>query len=625
MPSASVDQPTWTMCSTVAGLDDALMPPSTLSGFVQVLRQWLPRIIPTDRIAIGRLVEDSQVEIIVLTGDEADEPPLRRPAAGSALQRAQDLGVVHIRDLAASGVPTDRELAEAGYAERLIVPITLGDAVIAVLNLAHREAIDEPIRDLAKVVAGLLSARSHRLGPPRRRDDHPLEFHIEQLRQATETMERTDPLTQLPNRVAVFEAIDRARSQADDGQPRSFAFLDIDHFKVINERLGHSSGDTVLVAIADRLRSLTAGAQVSFGRVGGDEFGVILAGDAKELKDVLDALAAGLTTQPIEIAGSEVPLTFTGGVVLIEGRSSGRVAGGRVGGGRVAGDADVPSIEQIVAHAEAAAYQAKRDGRGRVAIYRHGDPGHRATRIEMRQIDVMRSAIANGRLTMVAQPIRSTAAGVAPPMDVEVLVRLYDETNHTLLPDDFVVLAEQYDLVNALDRAVLAQVVRTMSSGAPHGRVSCNVSPHSLLDPSFVDWAADLLSVTRQGPRVVLELTERLPIGRVGAVRDGMEVITHTGAQFALDDFGAGTTSFGNLRELPLSVLKIDGALTRGALTSPVDRAMVRSTVEVADALGLRTIAEGVETSEQLSAVTALGVGAIQGYFFGQPRPWPGG
>lgn len=592
--------------TALAELDDILATTGSRAELVYELRTHLPGLLLADRITLGLQSADaSQVEMTVLVGDgdDTDETYLR-PTAGSSLQRARDIGVLHLTDLDRSPVPQDVALANRGYRERLVLPLRFGDATIGILSLSTRAPITDETVTVARLAAAIVSTRSHRFGVPEPSDDaRTLETQIAQLRHAAHALERTDPLTRLPNRVAVFEAIDEARVAAALGTHSAFAFIDLDHYKITNDKHGHKTGDIVLQSLADRLRGLSGEAPVAFGRVGGDEFGALYYGEAEDLKALLDRLGAELTSHPLVAFDEPVPTTFSAGVFRIDGHGHG--------------------IEEIVSRAEGAAYQAKRAGRNRVIVHTLGDPGHQATHEEMRQIDVMRSAINDGRLSMVAQPVRAIRAGLQPPMNAEVLVRLYDEAGHTLLPDDFVALAEQYDVVNALDRAVIKRVVGTLNRTAMPGRVSCNVSPHSLLDPSFVDWASDLISVSKQGQRLVLELTERLPIGRVPTVRDGMHQLRAGGVKFALDDFGAGTTSYGNLRELPVDVLKIDGTLTRGALTSTVDRAMMRSTIEVAQALHIKTIAEGVETSEQLAHVQALGADAVQGYYFGQPTPWP--
>lgn len=588
---------------TLVALDVALSRATSREELLTEVKARVPELLPGLRLALNVQIEDpSLIEAVILSGQITDEPEsYTRPSAGSALARARDIGA-HRTDLRTSRSYEHKELAAEGYTDRAAFPITFGPSVVGSLAIsAGHELRDEEV-DTARLVCAVLSSRSYWFGIPGSADSRSLVTQVALLRQAAHTLERTDPLTRLPNRVAVFEGIARARSLAEAGAPSSFAFIDLDHYKIVNDALGHAVGDEALVAFAERLRKAAARASIAFGRVGGDEFSAVAETSPEELRAILEEVATDLADHPLVIGGQEVHAAFSAGVYPIDGHQHG--------------------IEEIVSRAEGAAYQAKRDGRGRVIVRLPGDPGHTASHLEMRQVEVVRSAVRAGRLQMVAQPIRAVRAGERPPMDAEALVRLHDEQGHTLLPDDFVSLAEQYDVVNALDRAVLAQVVRLLVETDEPARVSCNVSPHSLLDPAFVEWAATLIEDAGIGADLVLELTERLPIGRTHDVRASMLRLRRTGIRFAIDDFGAGTTSYGNLRELPVDVLKVDGALIRGALEGKVDRAMLRATIEVANALGVTTVAEGVETSEQYSAVAALGVDAVQGYYFGLPAPW---
>lgn len=590
----------------LVALDAALGRATSRDELLAEVRTHVPRLLPGLRIVINVQIEDpSLIEAVVVAGVIAGEPEVcTRPSAGSALARTRDIGA-HRTDLRTSRSYEHLELAAEGYADRAAYPITFGPSVVGSLAVSSPGHLDDDETDTARLVCAVLSSRSYWFGIPGGADSRSLATQITLLRQAAHTLERTDPLTRLPNRVAVFEAIARSRSVAGEGVPASFAFIDLDHYKIVNDSLGHAVGDEALVAFAERLRAAAAWATITFGRVGSDEFSAVADLTPEQLRVILEDIAADLQDRPLVAGGQEVHAAFSAGVYPIAGHELG--------------------IEEIVSRAESAAYQAKRDGRGRVIVRSPGDPDHTASHREMRQVDVVRSAVRAGRLRMVVQPIRAIRAGDRPPMDAEALVRLRDEQGHTLLPDDFVALAEQYDMVNALDRAVLAEVVHLLATTDEPARVSCNLSPHSLLDPSFVEWAADAIDAAGVGPDLVLELTERLPIGRVPEVRAAMTRLRETGVRFALDDFGAGTTSYGNLRELPVDVLKIDGALIRGALEGPVDRAMLRATVEVATALGVVTVAEGVETSEQYSAVAALGVDAVQGFYFGLPAPWESG
>ncbi|GMA22106.1 GGDEF domain-containing protein [Arsenicicoccus piscis] len=287
--------------TALAELDDVLATTGSRAELVDELRTHLPGLLLADRITLGLQSADaSQVEMTVLVGDgdDTDETYLR-PTAGSSLQRARDIGVLHLTDLDQSPVPQDVALANRGYRERLVLPLRFGDATIGILSLSTRAPITEETVTVARLAAAIVSTRSHRFGVPEPSDDaRTLETQIAQLRHAAHALERTDPLTRLPNRVAVFEAIDEARAAAALGTHSAFAFIDLDHYKITNDKHGHKTGDIVLQSLADRLRGLSGEAPVAFGRVGGDEFGALYYGEAEDLKALLDRLGAELTSHP---------------------------------------------------------------------------------------------------------------------------------------------------------------------------------------------------------------------------------------------------------------------------------------------------------------------------------------
>lgn len=592
----------------LAALSHRLPMTGTRDILVEAVRAHLPGAFRECRVALGILDErGSRLEMHHLaSGAPASRSGETYVVSASCLdllrahQRRSDR-VFSIHELGAHPDPRTRRLVADGWTHTLLSPVTLGPATVGVVAVTTRGDIRPEVRDLTSLLAAVLSTRAHLLTdtPP---DDATLslEAQVSQLRTTARVLEHTDSLTHLPNRASAFQAIAETRARSQHG---AFAIIDLDHLKMTNDRFGHSSGDTVLRDLATRLHELAEASGLEAFRVGGDEFGVLGEDSPERLQALLTGLAQDLADRPVTVDGQPVHVGFSAGVCALHGFAQG--------------------IEGIVSRAESAAYEAKRSGRGRVLVHVAAEDGGADTHGEMRRMDAVRGAVLDGRLQLVAQPV--IALGDQPaPMDAEVLVRLVDDSGRLLLPDDFVVLAERYDVVSVLDRAVVQRVVRALGHGCLERRVSCNVSPHSMLDGTFVDWAEDLVRSAGVGHQLVLELTERLPVGTTEAVRDGMHHLAGSGVHFALDDFGAGTTSYGNLRDLPLDVLKVDGTLVRGSQTSPVDMAMLRATLDVTEALGIRTVAEGVETAEQLATVTALGADSVQGYYVGMPRPWPG-
>ena len=410
-----------------------------------------------------------------------------------------------------------------------------------------------------------------------------------------------DDLTGLPNRALFRDRIDRAMQ---GGGPFGVLFVDLDRFKVVNDSLGHDAGDRLLRAVASRLRgALGAYEDALVARLGGDEFGVIVSaadggGAERAGRSVLDALAA-----PVDLGARSV----------LPGASVGVVAHGEA----------YAEPEALLRDADTAMYAAKHAGRGGVAVF---DPAmHEAATARFGLEHDLRRAIAGDELRAYFQPVVDLEAGDV--VGFESLVR-WDHPELGLLgPGRFLPVAEEVGLVSDLDGWMMEATCREVGRWTPHLDadallwISVNCSDQTFLGDGLAERARVAAEAAGLDPgRVVLELTERAIVD-ADAAREALAAVRAQGLQLCVDDFGSGYSSLGLLHKLPVDGLKIDRSFVSDLGTSRTARSLVRAVVQIAADLGLKVVAEGIETEAQLAALRDLGCPLGQGYLFSQPVP----
>ncbi|WP_432510402.1 EAL domain-containing protein [Kineococcus sp. SYSU DK001] len=442
----------------------------------------------------------------------------------------------------------------------------------------------------------------------------------ERLRAVLAHQATHDALTGLPNRARAGElisaALDRAARHPDDPSARvGLLFVDLDHFKAVNDTHGHTAGDQLLRVVGARMSAclvdgpgVGAGFEGALARLGGDEFVVVVerAGDQGRLVDLatrlLDAVCA-----PVEL--------------------SGRHAGARVRVGASIGVATSPpggcSAERLLVEADAAAYRAKSAGRGTVEVFDDAlrrDIAHR-TALE----EALRTGLDAGELVLHYQPVVDLTSSAVT--GVEALVR-WDRPGHGLVgPDHFVAVAEDSDLVCDLGRwALLTATAQLAAWDAEGGALAgigaaVNVSGRHLAQPRLLGDVAVACAGAGLAPeRLTLEITETVLVDEPTA-REHLRALRALGVKVALDDFGTGYTSIGQLSRLPVDVLKIDRSFIASGDRAHAD--LVQLVVGAAHSFLLGVVAEGVEQDDQLQALRALGCDAAQGFLLGRPRPAP--
>jgi diguanylate cyclase (GGDEF)-like protein len=413
-------------------------------------------------------------------------------------------------------------------------------------------------------------------------------------RQVEEIQRRAhfDELTGLANR-SLFRS-----EVAEAGEGAAILLLDLDHFKEVNDALGHELGDDLLRAVGERLDAL-AGEEV-VARLGGDEFAVLLpaggaeaaAGFAERIHEILD--------RPFEVGGVPLEIGASVGIALL---------------GEHGADADT-----LLQHADVAMYVAKAAHSG-TALYDPAEDTNDAERLAL--AGELRRAIEEEQLVVYYQPKADLAGGEI--VGVEALVRWIHPERGFIPPDQFVALAERTGLIKPLSRFVVRTAVEQCAAWAAEGldvHVAVNLTIPDLLDLELPDRIAALLAETRvPAGRLELEVTESTILADPFRVRHVIDRLKELGVGFAIDDFGTGYSSLAYLKQMPVQTLKIDRSFVLDMLESESDAAIVRATIDLARNLGLRIVAEGVETEAMWDALRDQGATLAQGYLISKPLP----
>jgi diguanylate cyclase (GGDEF)-like protein len=411
-----------------------------------------------------------------------------------------------------------------------------------------------------------------------------------------------DTVTDLPNR-AVFEQRVRAALQAcESGGRAAVLFVDVDRFKTVNDLGGHAAGDAVLRAIASRLRR-AIGETGAIARFSADEFVVLAVGldDPAQAESLAASLMAAFD-EPFAYAEHHFHLTAS------------------VGASIAPDDAD--DAERLIAHAEAASFDAKRMGRNVVRRYVPTMSGTPSERHALQR--ELLHAIERGQLELLYQPVYDVISGEI--VSCEALVRWRHPTLGLIVPDRFIPMAEESGLIGGIGEWVIARVcaqIRAWSdAGMPGVRVSLNVSARQLDRLALRRFIGDAIRVNGIDPAMLeIEVTETSILRDVYGATQLLRELRGMGLRVAIDDFGAGFTSLAFLRDLPVDNLKIDRSFVRDVATGAFDGAVVRAVVSLARSLGLRTIAEGVEDHAQMDVLRELRCDAVQGFLFSMPVP----
>ncbi|MCW2714937.1 MAG: hypothetical protein JWN88_1984 [Frankiales bacterium] len=489
---------------------------------------------------------------------------------------------VLVRDYLEPGDVDAPEVFELyGMRSGVLVPVIVHGQVWGAVT-AHSPRVDEWSTvevDLLQTMATLLAAAVERA-----------EAAARTLRQAT-----TDALTGLPNRLHLLQLVTAALTSESGPRPLALLLLDLDDFKDVNDALGHGAGDQVLAQLGQRLRGV-GGERTTVTRLGGDEFGLCISDfrDASAVTRIAEEVV-GAVAEPFTLRGIEVTLSGSIGIALAP--------------------QDGEDVEQLLQAADMAMYRAKGE-RGGWALFDGGLDSQRAERLSL--LAELRTALSAGQLELFYQPLVDLETERL--VEVEALVRWHHPSRGLLLPEEFLPIVEQTDLVHSLTRYVVraaARQGRTWRAQGWPGTVAVNISALALRPAGGISELREEL--LRADGTLTVELTESALVDE--RARRAVERLAAAGIRCSIDDFGTGYSALSYLQTLPVSRLKLDRAFNRDVDLDERDAAIVGGVVALAHSIGLDVVAEGVETAAVAERLRALSVDVAQGWLYGQAVP----
>ncbi|GFE84028.1 hypothetical protein GCM10011487_60280 [Steroidobacter agaridevorans] len=415
-----------------------------------------------------------------------------------------------------------------------------------------------------------------------------------------------DALTGLVNRREFERRLEESLQTAHTNEAKHvLCYLDLDRFKAVNDTCGHMAGDGMLREVAALIKETVRDSD-TVGRLGGDEFGLLLVGcPLDKARQIADDVVRKISDYRFVWKDKIFNIGISVGLIEIS-RESG-------------------APDEVMSAADSACYVAKKQG-NHVHVYSARDEAVARHRGEIQWLQRLQSALKDNRFELMAQPIIASSATETGPA-LEVLLRLQDENvPGGISPAEFLRAAERYRLMADVDRWVVQTALTALGRGGirlPSSRsLAINLSGQTLGDPQFLEFVVDVLDRTGVAPtQLCFEVTENSVITNIEHAQRFIGVLHGMGCQFALDDFGRGLSSFGNLKNLSLDYLKIDGTFIRNLAVDSVNQAMVAAMIKLARTLNFQVIAEQVEDAGALDAAKKMGVDFLQGFYLGRPQP----
>jgi diguanylate cyclase (GGDEF)-like protein/PAS domain S-box-containing protein len=590
---------------------------------------------PRLELSFARTMLDGRAAVMV-SGVEMS-PQL--PAAGAA-PRSHGSAWEALDSLADSVLTTDVEgrivyLNRAGEAligkpSNEVLGKTLAD-VIQLVDESDRKALGDPVRQCLATGARVNLGRRGMLLSTGGDSERSIEVTVSPLRDAHGRVDGTvialrdvsdlrgmtramsyqashDGLTGLVNRREFERRLEEALESTRGGGRHVLCYLDLDRFKAVNDECGHVAGDNMLREVAALIKDAVRDSD-TVGRLGGDEFGILLSGcPLEKARQIADDVVRAVNDHRFVWKDKIFNIGVSVGLVEVTVEST--------------------SLEDLLHAADSACYVAKNQG-GHVHVYSARDEAAARQRGEILWLQLLQGALKENRFELHAQPIVHAAPH---PQEggpgLEVLLRLKDDKGVPIAPEDFMRAAERYRLMPHVDRWVVQTSLTALARGAvrlaPDRSLCINLSGQTLGDSGFLEFVVDCLDRTGVAPsRICFEVTENSVITNVDHARRFIGVLHGMGCQFALDDFGRGLSSFANLKSLSLDYLKIDGLFIRNLASDTVNQAMVTAMIKLARSLNFQVIAEQVEDLSALDSARRMGVDFVQGYQVGRPVPLP--
>lgn len=572
-------------------LDRAILSTSEMDTVIRILLLHVPTAVSCDHAGVLRF--DGAGNILLWTADTKpttleDTRLISHDTQGFPDRDSDEPW--YTLDLAAPAAQGLRHFADQGATQALVFPARVGKRLDSALVLAYREPPQETeeIVQAGRSLADRLAAAAFRIS-----------WEDKLFHQA-----HYDALTDLPNRTLLRDRVDQALLRAErENLAVALMLIDIDKFKDVNDSLGHSAGDALLVSFAKELRKISRHTD-TVARLGGDEFVVLIpdlprAGAAAIVGRIASDLGIELA-QPIDIAGRSISAPASIGIALYPDNGA--------------------EIEELMKSADAAMYASKREQCGSYRFY--SDQMNVEIRVRFEMAQDLRKAMDRKEFFLVYQPkIEATTGRV---VGAEALIRWASPRLGLVSPGQFIPLLDDIGLGAQLGEWVIdtacAQMAAWEAQGFPPIAVSVNASPAQFRSNEIVAQVRAALDRNAlAAPRLELEILESMAVGTAGNINDTLEALRNMGVGIALDDFGTGYSSLVYLTQLPANVLKIDRVFITDLLTDSRKQAIVQQIISLAQVLNYTVVAEGVEEEGQAHMLAKMGCDIFQGYYFSKP------
>ncbi len=590
---------------------------------------------PNNRVADKNVPALSAAQLQPLRDIKSQDKPYRLDTSqeGRALFRIsapvwlESMKPAQLLDLDLSAAPDDDVklagfvelgLDFGGYQQRLLTSIISGSLVLALilalLAVTGRYILKRMLNPLSELESSLSRLASGDTEPDLSPSGHKeicaiqnaLRNSMRALHDRDKRLRRLadyDPLTGLLNRRSFTHKLEAEIKRVGGRRQTSSAllFVDLDQFKYVNDTLGHAAGDRVLIQAASYLKNCLRD-QDLVARFGGDEFAILL-------RTVTFDEARRIAAQLVQVMRDA--LFVEDGQALNVLCSIGMTMIG----------VDLFSADELLSQADMACHESKSRGRNRYHCYEISGSEKQRMEADIGWSQKIKDALNNDKFVLHYQPIVDLKHNGTPIY--EVLLRMHDDQQAVIPPAAFMPAANRFGLMVQIDRMVIGKALRALSDFHKNGhkiKFSLNLSGYVFDDPDLVALIKAGLQENNIDPgMVIFEITEQVAVRHLTQARSLIEDIMKLGCRFALDDFGAGFSSFNYLKNLPSDFIKIDGGFIKNIVDEPVDQAMVMSIIQIANALGKRTIAEYVQDEETLTILRRLGVDYAQGYYIGKP------
>jgi len=576
---------------------------------------WLVIAQPLDRAELDRLVELAPIALEAEVAEAGTQPAWLRSAASDAVFERDEGArqLYHVSDLAVlqDGIAPrlvlrhalDETLAAYASLKWWLIGLALG-GVALVLGLSWKVArsVTEPLQQLDAATRLIGEGREVKLEIATGDEIGRLAESFNQMVSAIEERERQiihvglhDGLTGLPNRKLFTEHLANVLARRKPGERVMMAYVDLDDFKMVNDTLGHPAGDALLRMVADHLREDLPDALVA--RLGGDEFAILIDGidEKASLGNIADSLQRSFD-RPLSIGGQSVSSSASIGIAMAPG--------------------DAEDGITLMKNADLALYRAKHEGK---SAYHFFEPALDEAARRRRQLELdLRAAIKDGGFELHFQPLYSLSEKRLTGF--EALIRWNHPTRGRVNPVEFITLAEETGLIIPIGEWVLREACHQASAWPADVSVAVNVSPKQFAASGISATVLSALSASGLAPqRLELEITESIFIADVDQTLATLHSLRNLGVRIALDDFGTGYSSLSYLRSFPFDKVKIDKSFVEDLGTSENGHAVIRAITTLAQALGMETLAEGVEDIAQFEVLEREGCQNIQGYLFSRP------